>query len=205
MNLKSSQKLTGLVLHSSLGNHNIKCLNPKPGVWDFCRESLARAVTQRYTHTHICRVAFSFPNKDVYSHFRCPRVLSCHLLRMRNMISNLLGEQPGHPTASQVAPINYVWLTKSQPSISLFFRQNIIQSQHLISDHPSSLVSGEVKGQSSLCEGWGCRADPCSSAWHGHICLSPKLLSPWRQGLFNNSRHWLPGAQEIFQSIWGYV
>lgn len=56
---------------------------------------------------------------------------------MTNMISNLQGEQPGHPRASQVAPNNYVCLTKSQPSISLFFRQNIIQSQHLISDHPS--------------------------------------------------------------------
>lgn len=116
---------------------------------------------------------------------------------MTNIISNLLGEQPGHPRASQEAPNSYVWLTKSQP-ISLFFRQNITQSQHLISDHPSSLVSGEVKGQSSLYEGRGCRADPPSSAGHGCICFSPKLLSPWRQGLFHNSSHWLPGGQGDF-------
>lgn len=115
---------------------------------------------------------------------------------MTNIITNLLGEQPGCPRASQVAPNNYVWLTKSQPSTTLFFRQNIISSQYLISDHPFSLVSGDVKGQSSLCEGRGCRADP-HSAGHGCNCFPPILLSPWRQGLFHNSSYWLPGGQRF--------
>lgn len=57
---------------------------------------------------------------------------------------------------------------------------------------------GKWRGQSSLYEGRGCRADPCSSAGDGHICFSPKLLPSRRQGSFHNSSHWLPGGQEDF-------
>lgn len=129
------------------------------------------------THTHM-QAGIQFPKHGCLQPLQMPQVFGDVCTGMTNMTSNLLREQPGHPRASQVAPNNYVWLTKSQPSTSLFSRQNIIQSQHFIADHPSSLVNGEVKGQSSLCEGRGCRADPCYSAGHGYICFSPKLLSP---------------------------
>lgn len=92
---------------------------------------------------------------------------------MANTMQNLLGEQTGHPRASQVAPSNCVQLSESQPSNFLFIRRNVIQSQHFISDHSSSLLNGGVKGQSSLYEGSGRKADPCSSAGHGHVCFSP--------------------------------
>ena len=63
--------------------------------------------TQRHTHTYM-QGGIQLPKRGCLQPLEMPQGFGDVCTGMANMMENLLGEQPGHPRASQVAPSNCV-------------------------------------------------------------------------------------------------
>lgn len=87
--------------------HSIKHLNPKTQVWGFSGENLVRAVAHKDTHTYM-QGSIQFPKRGCLQPLEMPQGFGGVCTGMASMMQNLLGKQPGHSRASQVASSNCV-------------------------------------------------------------------------------------------------